>query len=76
MSLREIIHAFRELFNYFRESINSICYQPSGDCLTATSCVAKNCGDLFGPWPNMSPDSTYANSFINLPLDEGEEGSM
>ena len=33
-------------------------------------------GDLFGLWPNMSPDSTYAKSFIKLPLDEADEGSL
>ena len=41
--------------------------------------LAKNRGlggDLFGLWPNMSPDSTYAKSFIKLPLDEADAGSL
>ena len=33
-------------------------------------------GDLFGLWPNMSPDSTYVKSFIQLPLDESDYGSL
>ena len=33
-------------------------------------------GDLFGLWPNMSPDSTYAKSLIKLPLNEAVEGSF
>ena len=33
-------------------------------------------GDLFGLWPNISPDSTYAKSFIKLLPDEAEEGSL
>ena len=33
-------------------------------------------GDLFGRCPNMSPVSTYAKSFIKLPLDKGEAGSL
>ena len=32
--------------------------------------------DLFGLWPNMSPASTYAKSFIKLILDEADEGSL
>ena len=40
--------------------------------------LAKNrgLGGLFGVWPNMFPDSTYVESFIKLPLDEVEEGSL
>ena len=33
-------------------------------------------GGLFGLWPNMSPASTYAKSFIKLPLDEADAGSL
>ena len=33
-------------------------------------------GDLFGLWPNMSPASTYAKSFIKLQLEEADEGSL
>ena len=33
-------------------------------------------GDLFGLWTNMSPASTYAKSFIKLPLDEADESSL
>ena len=33
-------------------------------------------GGLFGLWPNMSPSSTYAKSFIKLPLDEADAGSL
>ena len=33
-------------------------------------------GGLFGLWPNMSPASNYAKSFIKLPLDEVDEGSL
>ena len=51
----------------------------SDDCLTATSGLAKNRGlggGLFGLWPSMSPASTYAKSFIKLPLDEADAGSL
>ena len=33
-------------------------------------------GGLFGLWPNMSPASTYAKSFIKLPLGEADAGSL
>ena len=33
-------------------------------------------GGLFGLWPNMSPASTYAKSFIKLPLDEADAGGL
>ena len=58
---------------------NHICQQPSDDSLIATSGLAKNRGlrgGLFGLWPNMSHASTYAKSFIKLPLDEADAGSL
>ena len=60
-------------------TVNHLCQQPSDDCLTATSGLAKNRGlwvGLFGLWPNMFPASTYAKSFIKLPLDEADAGSL
>ena len=33
-------------------------------------------GDLFVLWPNISTDSTCVKSFMNLPLDEADEGSL
>ena len=56
-----------------------LCYQLSGDCLTATVGLAKNRGlgeNLFGLWPNMSPTYTFAKSLIKLLLDEADEGSF
>ena len=57
---------------------NHLCHQPTGDFLTATSGLSKKRG-LGGPtWSltKISPDSTYAKSFIKLPLDEADEGSL
>ena len=54
---------------------NYLCQWLSGNCHTATSGLTKNRGlrrDLFGLWPNMSPDSTYGKTFIKLALDEAE----
>ena len=33
-------------------------------------------GGAFGLWLNMSPASTYAKSFIKLPLDEADAASL
>ena len=33
-------------------------------------------GDLFGLWPNTSPASSYAKSFIKFPLDKAGAGSL
>ena len=48
------------------------------DCLTATSGLAKNhgLGGPIPPLPNMSHASTYTKSFIKLPLDEADVGSL
>ena len=60
-------------------SLGIIYAKPSGDCLTATSGSAKNCG-LEGTYLVLGPifplDSTYAKSHIKLPMDQADEVSL